>query len=570
MTRAGRLSHIFRHNWKTVLAGVVGFVLTIITLSTAWAGWETFHTLQALRHRDLTTAAHHAQRAKKVAAAWDTITGKRSTFIRLLYEGLAGLIEASETQRTIQQYLPLALQGNQAARPLAMQLQQQLTQLNEHVQRFSTTLTLASSDRHIFQRSDTLVPQVAVLQELSATWTPFITAHLRGHHKYIILLQNSDELRATGGFVGSYAVIELDDGVVTRLDIHDIYAAAGQVKTPPVGPPGVAAYLSSGSGKLQLPDANWSPDFPTTAQTMLAMFAQAGEREVDGVISCNVEVIKDILNVTGALYLPDQRVTVTPENFTDVARSGRSEFFPGSQQKAQLLTSLFTQLKEELVTLNTTEQLAIVASLGRRIRSKDIQFFTHDKAWQTQFERAQVAGQVRLPAEPAFPLYLVESNVGINKVNKFVSREVQVATAGDTITISVRYTNTSPQNEAYINYLRVLLPPTASIEAAYLKTDPLKEWDDAAWVSTSGVQLREYGFLVPVPVSQPKPSDATQPEPATFTLVVHNPNPQTPPNFWVMKQAGLAKTHYTLLWVQDVQQTTRQDLWLEGDTLVKF
>ena len=47
--------------------------------------------------------------------------------------------------------------------------------------------------------------------------------------KYIVLLQNNRELRATGGFVGSYVRVIWDMGKLVDLGVQDIYVPDGKL-----------------------------------------------------------------------------------------------------------------------------------------------------------------------------------------------------------------------------------------------------------------------------------------------------------------------------------------------------
>jgi nucleoside-diphosphate-sugar epimerase len=47
---------------------------------------------------------------------------------------------------------------------------------------------------------------------------------------YLILLQNNNELRPTGGFIGSLARVDFEKGKLIKLDVQDVYNIDGQLK----------------------------------------------------------------------------------------------------------------------------------------------------------------------------------------------------------------------------------------------------------------------------------------------------------------------------------------------------
>ena len=50
-----------------------------------------------------------------------------------------------------------------------------------------------------------------------------------GKRKYLVLFQNNMELRPGGGFIGSYGILEMENGVVKQFKVSDIYDADGKL-----------------------------------------------------------------------------------------------------------------------------------------------------------------------------------------------------------------------------------------------------------------------------------------------------------------------------------------------------
>src|SRR3989344_469487 len=88
--------------------------------------------------------------------------------------------------------------------------------------------------------------------ELKGEW-PF-SKYLDGK-TYIVLLQNNTELRATGGFMGSYARIETDKAGIKKIEVQDIYQPDGQIAGHVEPPYPVQEAFRQGWWKLR--DSNW-------------------------------------------------------------------------------------------------------------------------------------------------------------------------------------------------------------------------------------------------------------------------------------------------------------------------
>jgi hypothetical protein len=84
---------------------------------------------------------------------------------------------------------------------------------------------------------------------------------------YLIIAQNNDELRATGGFISSAGLLTIDQGQIVNLSFEDSYAIDDFTKYYPDPPAQLLDYMLAEIWIFR--DANWSPDYPTSAQTML-------------------------------------------------------------------------------------------------------------------------------------------------------------------------------------------------------------------------------------------------------------------------------------------------------------
>jgi hypothetical protein len=78
---------------------------------------------------------------------------------------------------------------------------------------------------------------------------------------YLFLLQNNSELRPTGGFIGTYGILKLQDGEIKEFNTDNVYnldrSTQSVIKEPSPWP--IAKYLEQKDWALR--DINWSPDF---------------------------------------------------------------------------------------------------------------------------------------------------------------------------------------------------------------------------------------------------------------------------------------------------------------------
>ena len=161
--------------------------------------------------------------------------------------------------------------------------------------------------------------------------------------RILVLFQNNFELRPTGGFLGSYAMVDLERGVVRNIRVQDIYAPDGQVEGYIEAPPPVKEYLFQ-SGGWKLRDANWDPNFPDSAKTIAWFFEKGGYDSIDAVVAINFSLVQDVLRVLGPVELPDYHLTVDENSVYQFAQvQAEKDFFPGATHKSDALVQLLAR-----------------------------------------------------------------------------------------------------------------------------------------------------------------------------------------------------------------------------------
>jgi hypothetical protein len=331
---------------------------------------------------------------------------------------------------------------------------------------------------------------------------------------YLFLLQNNMELRATGGFIGSYALAIFEDGRLLDFQIEDVYAADGQLKGH-VEPPGpIKKYL--GEAGWYLRDSNYDPDFPTSAKKVEWFFEKETGRLVDGVIGVNLYLAQKILKAVGPVKLPDYQETINADNLFERAEyHSEVNFFPGSTQKKDFLASLTSRIFQELKL--TKEWLKIGEVFFESLVEKQVLISLTDEEAMRVMRRYGWDGRVlenaKCQKEPetgcvADYLMIVESNFSVNKCNYFVERKLthEIKLEGEIEEkLTINYQNNSPTQTwpggNYHNYLRVYVPQDSQVLEVKIDEE-LLEQEKIDVSQAFGKKI--IGFLVPVPVGEEK------------------------------------------------------------------
>ena len=296
---------------------------------------------------------------------------------------------------------------------------------------------------------------------------------------YLVLFQNNMELRPTGGFIGSFALITFEGGRMTDINVQDVYSADGQLKGHVEPPNPIKKYL--GEGGWYLRDSNWDPDFPNSASKIEWFLDKEINQKVDGVFAIDLEIIKELLKVTGPINLTDYNKTIDYKNIYEVTQFAvEDNFFPGSRNKSNYLTALSRELINTLVKNENINNLKIAKVFLNGLLERHVQLFFHDTNVQKEVTNLNFDGGVVSKNCSGNCFYnlvsYVDTNVGVNKANYFIERSssLNIFLSEDTITNILRITiknNANPvlgDKVRYKSYLRALGLPGSKFEDAKL------------------------------------------------------------------------------------------------------
>lgn len=296
---------------------------------------------------------------------------------------------------------------------------------------------------------------------------------------YLLLFENNTELRPTGGFIGSFGILTFDSGRIADLTINDVYSADGQLNGHVEPPTPIKDYL--GEANWWLRDSNWDPDFPTSAKRAEWFLDKEMGRSVDGVMSIDLEPVKNILKYTGPVFLPDYNMEITSDNLYEKTQAEvQNNFFPGSRKKASFLTALSRSLLSVVSKLNPGQKMGILKTFYSGLDERHVQVFIHNDDLQNAVSQLSWDGGVATPScgEACYPDFTgdVEANLGVNKSNYFIERsqnlEVRISsgTIERTLTISLK-NNSNPAlglAAKYKTYTRILVPSDSEVESVTL------------------------------------------------------------------------------------------------------
>lgn len=300
--------------------------------------------------------------------------------------------------------------------------------------------------------------------------------------RLLLAFQNPAELRPTGGFIGSVALVDVAGGAVEALEL-----------------PGGGSYDISGISRLrvvppeplrllretwQFQDANWFPDFPTSARKLRAMYESSGGPTVDAVVAVNAPMLERILELTGPIVAGGTTFSSTAAvaMLTDTIESANAR---ATGQPKAVMAELAPKIFHRLLAITTngapSQRLQLLDQLLRGLDERDIILAFTEDAVQSIVADARWSGEVR--TTPRDYLFVTHANIGGGKSDAVI-RDDLAHTASiladgsvvDTVVITRTHAGTpAPSNAApserltglaNVDYVRMYVPRGAALLSA--------------------------------------------------------------------------------------------------------
>ena len=254
-------------------------------------------------------------------------------------------------------------------------------------------------------------------------------------HTYLLLLQNNQELRATGGFITAVGRITMDKGRVTELVFDDSYAIVRDDVDHPLAPEPIKRFMNIEI--LFLRDSNWSPDFPTTARLASQLYAQDVGVQVDGVVTIDLRAVELLVGALAPLEVPGGEVALTGENVLDEImhfwdRPPTSEVGDEVQTDTLIERKDWLYQRKDFIPLIAESAISriqsgdfnpmqLIDSITSALNERAVQVWLADPAAAAMMARQGWDGRLRPEAGSDF-VALVDTNMGYNKVDAVLER----------------------------------------------------------------------------------------------------------------------------------------------------
>ena len=291
--------------------------------------------------------------------------------------------------------------------------------------------------------------------------------------RILFIFENANELRATGGFMGSYALIDFKNGDIKNYEIpgggiYDLRAGFTKSLKPPEP-------FKTLVKKWEIQDANWFFDFEKSANKIIEFFEPSSKTSVDGVIVINSNMMEGLMNIVGDITLEENNVIFTKENIIDEMQTIISAKRNKTSQPKVIIGKLFEKISDQLLNKKDFELEKLYELFNDIKDKKQILAYFKDYKTQNNIYNIGLSGNIININDKEDYLSIVETNIGGGKTSQYIDRKVDqninILETGEiikTLVINKKYKKQNNDfDEKNIEFMRIYAPLGSELISVY-------------------------------------------------------------------------------------------------------
>lgn len=333
--------------------------------------------------------------------------------------------------------------------------------------------------RLLLEELDPLLTMADEGLSLSLVLPGLAGAGTEGPKTYLLLVQNEDELRPTGGFITAIGNLVVHNGQIISLEFEEAGELEDWSKPYPEAPWQLQQYMNS--PVMVLRDSNWYPDFPTAALWAEYLYAYTHSHSVDGVIAFDQRLLVMMLGQLGPLQLEGVPYAITDQNVIEYMRQAKGPpagGYPPGWYRKEFIAKLAGAVLDR-ITGGDVEDWPGLANVFSRALAERHLLLQFDDPTATGLIAKYGWDHAIQPGTGDF-LLVTDTNVGFNKTNAVVKTSLtydvdltdRAAPEGTLVVTHTNHANQDvpcihwnsgeipgeahyPINRCYWNYLRI-------------------------------------------------------------------------------------------------------------------
>jgi len=236
---------------------------------------------------------------------------------------------------------------------------------------------------------------------------------------WLLIMNNGAEARATGGLPGGWATLSAVEGhlELTQLETNSAISARALKNWQDYVPADMEALY--GYDLAHFADMNLSPDYPTNAALMNALYRQHSGGEVDGVISIDQFTLAGLMAVTGPVNVGKRHIT--SGTVVNYVTKGVYADYPNPKQKDEVVMDITRRVFKHL-SYESVRDVELARALIPSIYRGRLHAWSTNRSEQALINQTVLSGSMDNPVDPTHMAVII--NAAGNKIDAYVASSV--------------------------------------------------------------------------------------------------------------------------------------------------
>lgn len=240
--------------------------------------------------------------------------------------------------------------------------------------------------------------------------------------EYLVVFQNTDEIRPTGGFMWTMWILSLFEWKIKSFDLKDVYSFEWDLKKSELDYIKSPKWIDILSPNLWLRDSNYFINLKDNSE-MIRHFIESAWYEIDGIIYINQNTILDLLDALWSVQSVDLDKQITSENFSRVF----STLVEAKIYKSWTLISPKQVLFDFIIDFKNAiydkkEYLKYSNIILENLKNREILFYSFDEEENDFLKYFSLWLNIDYSSSLDFA-YPVFTSVSWNKSDRYIKRE---------------------------------------------------------------------------------------------------------------------------------------------------
>jgi hypothetical protein len=246
-----------------------------------------------------------------------------------------------------------------------------------------------------------------------------------GPRRYFVGPQNPAELRGTGGLIGAYSILTIDEGHFRFEPFEPIQSLPTPVGEVPAPNDDYATnYESFRGGDRFWTAINVMPDFPSVAQAILSSYEASTHERLDGVILADPFALSSLLRATGPVELPGYGIRINAHDVVPFTTNEAYSVLTDPEARKRVLGDVARAAFGQFIA-QPSPSLADLELLLQASSDRHILVYSSDPTMQEGLAATPVAGTLTPAGADGDLLSVIVNSAAGSKVDFYQERDIR-------------------------------------------------------------------------------------------------------------------------------------------------